>query len=101
VLQVNYEYYDNQSVASAEALVDALRRGEKPPPTRGAPLTDLRTVELELAGFTDDPALAAAAVAGPSAAVETLRGVQMAAERGWVAPAMPDEHPALPPLPEK
>jgi NADH-quinone oxidoreductase subunit E len=101
VLQVNYEYYDNQSVASAEALVDALRRGEKPPPTRGAPLTDLRTVELELAGFTDDPALAAAAVAGPSAAPETLRGVQMAAERGWVAPAMPDEHPALPPLPEK
>ena len=37
-----------------EALVDALRRGEKPHPTRGAPLTDFRTVELELAGVFPD-----------------------------------------------
>jgi NADH-quinone oxidoreductase subunit E len=101
VLQVNYEYYDNQTPESAVALVEALRRGEKPPPTRGAPLTDLRTVELELAGFTDDETVAAAAVAGPSAAPESLRGTALAAERGWAAPALPDEPPALPPLPEK
>ena len=98
VLQVNYEYYDNQTVESAEALVDALRRGERPQPTRGAPLTDLRTVELELAGFFPD---LAAAVAGNSAATETLRGAQLAADRGWIAPAMPDKPPTLPDLPEK
>src|SRR5690349_15949566 len=71
VIQVNYEYFDNQTVESAEELVDALRRGEKPHPTRGAPLTDLRTVELELAGFHPD---LAAVAEGPSIAPETVRG---------------------------
>jgi NADH-quinone oxidoreductase subunit E len=98
VIQVNYEYYDNQSVASAEELVDALRRGEKPHPTRGAPLTDFRTVELELAGVFPD---LGASVEGLSVADETLRGVTAAAERGWAAPAMPDTPPAFPALPEK
>ena len=98
VLQVNYEYFDNQTVETAEELVDALRSGVRPLPTRGAPLTDLRTVELELAGIFPD---LAGAVAGNSAAPETLRGAQLAAERGWVAPAMPDTPPALPDLPEK
>jgi NADH-quinone oxidoreductase subunit E len=98
VLQVNYEYFDNQSVASAEELVDALVRGERPEPTRGAPLTDLRTVELELAGFFPE---LATSVAGNSMSPETLRGAHLATERGWVAPAMPDSPPALPPLPEK
>jgi NADH-quinone oxidoreductase subunit E len=98
VLQVNYEYFDNQTVESAEQLVDALRRGERPLPTRGAPLTDLRTVELELAGILPD---LATAVQGNSAAPETLRGAQLAADRHWVAPAMPDKPPALPDLPEK
>ena len=98
VLQVNYEYFDNQTVEKAEALVDALQRGERPLPTRGAPLTDLRTVELELAGIFPD---LVGAVTGNSAAPETLRGVQLAADRGWVAPAMPDTPPALPDLPEK
>jgi NADH-quinone oxidoreductase subunit E len=98
VIQVNYEYFDNQTVESAEELVDALRRGEKPDPTRGAPLTDLRTVELELAGIHPD---LERAVEGPSVAPETTRGTTVAAERGWAAPAKPGAHPALPPLPEK
>jgi NADH-quinone oxidoreductase subunit E len=98
VLQVNYEYFDNQTVESAEALVDALQRGEKPLPSRGAPLTDLRTVELELSGVFPD---LVSAVAGNSAAPETLRGARLAADRGWVAPAMPDTPPVLPDLPEK
>ena len=97
VLQVNYEYFDRQSVESAGELVDALRRGEKPRPTRGAPLTDWRTVERELAGFFDD---LPAAVEGPSAAEETLRGTRLAERNGWAAPAMP-EHVELPALPEK
>lgn len=98
VLQVNYEFYDNQSVESAEKLVDALQRGEKPHPTRGAPLTDLRTVSLELAGiFTDLDAT----VEGASGAVETMRGAALASDRGWVAPPMPDTPPPFPSLPEK
>ena len=98
VLQVNYEYFDNQTTASADALVDALARGERPHPTRGAPLTDLRTVSLELAGiFTD----LEQSVEGPSVAEETLRGARLAAERGWIAPAMPDAPPALPALTEE
>jgi NADH-quinone oxidoreductase subunit E len=98
VLQVNYEYYDNQTVESAEELVDALQRGEKPAPTRGAPLTDFKTVELELAGIFPD---LEGSVEGPSSAPETLAGAQLAADRGWVAPAMPDTPPAMPAIPEK
>lgn len=98
VLQVNYEFYDNQSVASAEALVDALARGERPHPTRGAPLTDFRTVELELAGIFPD---LERSVEGPSTAPETMRGAALALDRGWVAPPMPDAAPAFPELPEK
>jgi NADH-quinone oxidoreductase subunit E len=97
VLQVNYEYYDKQTVESATELVDALRRGEKPAPTRGAPLTDWRTVEREIAGFYDDLPTAAD---GPSAAEETLIGAALAEASGWTAPAMP-EHAELPHLPEK
>jgi NADH-quinone oxidoreductase subunit E len=96
VVQVNYEYYDNQTVDSAVALVDRLRGGERPAPTRGAALTDFRTVSRELAGFFDD---LDARVDGPSAATETLRGAAIAADRGWTAPAMPDDVP-LPALPE-
>jgi NADH-quinone oxidoreductase subunit E len=102
VLQVNYEFYDNQTVDSAVELVDALRRGEKPAPTRGAPLTDLRTVELELAGFyPEDEADFRARIDGPSAAVETLRGAKLAADRGWTAPAMPEKAPELPEVEKK
>jgi NADH-quinone oxidoreductase subunit E len=97
VLQVNYEFYDNQTVDGAMGLVDALRRGEKPAPDRGAPLTDLRTVSRELAGFMDN---LDSDVDGPSAAAETVRGAALAQEHGWTAPAMPDDAP-LPAVPEK
>jgi len=102
VLQVNYEFYDNQTPESAVELVDALRRGEKPAPTRGAPLTSLRDVELQLAGFFPvDEATYRSEVDGPSAAVETLRGAQLAADRGWTAPTMPEHAPALPEVEKK
>lgn len=98
VLQVNYEFYDNQTPESAVELVDALRRGEKPAPTRGAPLTDWKTVSMELAGFyPEDEELFRSQVDGPSAAIETLRGAQLAADNGWTAPTMPDDAP-LPPV---
>ncbi|MGH3984427.1 MAG: NADH-quinone oxidoreductase subunit NuoE [Pseudonocardiaceae bacterium] len=100
VLQVNYEFYDNQTPESAVALVDALRRGERPAPTRGAPLTDWRTTELALAGFFGEPQEMRTAVGGPSAAKETLAGNWLADEKGWQAPSMP-EHAPLPTVPDK
>jgi NADH-quinone oxidoreductase subunit E len=96
VVQVNYEYFDNQSVDSSVALVDQLRRGERPLPDRGAPLTDFRGVSRELAGFFDD---LDTRVDGPSAATETLRGAAIAADHGWTAPAMADDV-ALPAVPD-
>jgi NADH-quinone oxidoreductase subunit E len=100
VLQVNYEFYDKQTTESATELVDALQRGERPAPTRGAPLTDFRTTELELAGFAADPEAWRAAVGSPSAAEETLVGARLAEANGWQAPAMPEDAP-LPAVPEE
>lgn len=97
VLQVNYEFYDNQTPDSAQELVQALQRGERPDPTRGAPLTDFRDASLQLAGFFEGRQ---DAVAGPSASVPTLRGARLAHERGWNAPLMPDTA-ELPAVPEK
>jgi NADH-quinone oxidoreductase subunit E len=90
VVTVDYEFYDQQDVESARALVAALRRGEKPHPTRGAPLTDFRGVERQLAGFDQygaearDAAIDARWEIGP-----TLAGVHLAAERGESAPFIP------------
>ncbi|GAA2663450.1 MULTISPECIES: NADH-quinone oxidoreductase subunit NuoE [Actinosynnema] len=97
VVQVNYEYFDNQTPDGALEMVKSLQAGEKPHPTRGAPLTDFRQAELQLAGFFEGRD---ADLDGPSAAPETLRGASLAAERGWTAPAMP-EKAEFPPLPEK
>jgi NADH-quinone oxidoreductase subunit E len=97
VVTVDYEFYDQQDVESALTLVAALRRGEKPPPTRGAPLTDFRGVSRQLAGFSQyaDIAEERAAIDGPSAGGPTLVGVRLAGERGEQAPAM-DEGPRPP-----
>ncbi|GLZ30608.1 NADH-quinone oxidoreductase subunit E [Lentzea sp. NBRC 105346] len=97
VLQVNYEFYDNQTPDTALELVKALQNGEKPAPTRGAPLTDFKQAELQLAGFFEGRD---ADLDGPSAAAETLRGARLAQEKGWDAPAMP-ENAEFPPIPEK
>jgi NADH-quinone oxidoreductase subunit E len=98
VVTVDYEFYDQQDVESARALVESLRRGEKPAPTRGAPLTDFRGVSRQLAGFSQypDAAAAAAAIDAPGALGPTLRGLHLAEERGESAPAMPKRTPAEP-----
>jgi NADH-quinone oxidoreductase subunit E len=96
VVTVDYEFYDQQDVAGARELGAALRRGEKPAPTRGAPLTDFRGVSRQLAGFSQhaDATAAQAAVDGPSAGEPTLIGVRLAAERGETAPAMDEAQPS-------
>jgi NADH-quinone oxidoreductase E subunit len=91
VVTVDYEFYDQQDVESARELVAALRRGEKPHPTRGAPLTDFRGVSRQLAGFSQwtDADAEAAAIDAPWSAEPTLMGVRLAEDRGESAPEMP------------
>ena len=91
VVTVDYEFYDQQDVESARELVAALRRGEKPHPTRGAPLTDFRGISRQLAGFSQhtDDAAARAAVDATDALGPTLVGLRLAEQRGESAPSMP------------
>ncbi len=90
VVTVDYEFYDQQDVDSARELVAALRRGEKPLPTRGAPLTDFKGISRQLAGFSQygDAAAVAAAIDAPGALGPTLVGLRLAEQRGESAPAM-------------
>jgi NADH-quinone oxidoreductase subunit E len=97
VLTVNYEYYDNQTPDSALDLVNELQQGRKPHPTRGAPLTDFRATELEIAGIFPD---LEDRVEAPTASEPTLRGALPAEQTGQRAPVMP-ETVEFPPLPEK
>jgi NADH-quinone oxidoreductase subunit E len=96
VVTVDYEFYDQQDVDSARELVAALRRGEKPLPTRGAPLTDFRGISRQLAGFSQhaDDAAAAAAVDAVGELGPTLIGLRLAEQRGESAPAMPGSEPS-------
>jgi NADH-quinone oxidoreductase subunit E len=71
-MMVNWEFFDNQTPESAVALVDALRSGETPTPTRGASLCTFREVSRVLAGFYDGRA-----DEGPSAGPATLAGLRL------------------------
>ncbi len=84
VVTVNYEFFDNQTEASATELVGRLQTGELPTPSRGAPLCTFRQIERQIAGFHDAAALAPDAV---GAGAPTLAGVQLAIERGDSAPS--------------
>ena len=84
VVTVNYEYFDNQTVASAHKLVNALREGERPLPTRGAPLCSFTQIERQIAGFHTPETLAPDA---NSSGVPTEVGVRLAVERGESAPS--------------
>jgi NADH-quinone oxidoreductase subunit E len=82
VMMVNWEFFDNQTPASATEVVDKLRAGEPVHPTRG-PLTmrTFKEVERVLAGFQDG-----LADEGPSAGDASLAGLKVAEAHGWKAP---------------
>jgi NADH-quinone oxidoreductase subunit E len=84
VVTVNYEFFDNQNVASARQLVEQLRSGERPLPTRGAPLCSFKQIERQIAGFFTDETLALDSV---SSGTPTEVGVHLAIERGDTAPS--------------
>jgi NADH-quinone oxidoreductase subunit E len=77
VMMVNWEFFDDQTVQSARELVDRLRAGDPPAPTRGAgPVCTFRQTERVLAGFPDGRA-----GEGPSAGPASLVGLQIAREQ--------------------
>jgi NADH-quinone oxidoreductase subunit E len=80
VVMVNWEFFDNQTPSSARDLVDGLRAGEPPLPTRGAPLCTFRETARTLAGLPDPRG------SGTEVGDATLAGLRIAHERGMEAP---------------
>ena len=82
VVMVNWEFFDNQTPASAVDLVTRLERGEPVAPTRGPEtLPTFRDNERLLAGFEDGRA-----DEGIGAGEASLLGLRIARERGWSVP---------------
>ena len=78
VVMVNWEFYDNQTPASVNDLVDAVRQGNPPPPTRGP--SQLRTWKQNsavLAGLPDG-----LAEEGVQAGAASLLGLNIAKSQG-------------------
>ncbi|MDG9708102.1 MULTISPECIES: NADH-quinone oxidoreductase subunit NuoE [Streptomyces] len=71
VVMVNWEFFDNQTPASAKRLVDDLRAGRPVTPTRGAPMCTFKETARVLAGFPDerDGAVESGGSAGPASLV--------------------------------
>jgi NADH-quinone oxidoreductase subunit E len=79
VMTVNYEFFDGVEPQGAVDLVEKLRAGERPMPSRGARLCTLKEMAVQLAGFADErPDAMADAVAGEP----TLRGNRLAEQHG-------------------
>lgn len=92
VVMVNWEFYDNQTPESTKELVDQLRAGQPPAPTRGpSRLCTFKQISRVLAGFPDG-----LADEGVGAGPASVQGTKLARERGWVAPGseaqVRDEH---------
>src|SRR6202011_5390914 len=82
VVMVNWEFFDNQTPASARQLADDLRAGNPVAPTRGpGRLVTFREAARILAGFNDD-----LATEGPTARPADLVALKVAKEHGWTAP---------------
>ena len=96
VVMVNWEFFDNQTPSSARDLVDGLRAGQPPLPTRGAPLCTFKETSRVLAGLPDPEAAAGQTSAGDA----TLAGLRIAKERGMEAPDPATTVPAKPNEPE-
>ncbi|HEX8345959.1 MAG TPA: NADH-quinone oxidoreductase subunit NuoE [Actinoplanes sp.] len=90
VMTVNYDFYDNVTPDGAVGLVDRLRAGERPAPTRGARLCTLKEMSLQLAGFADHRE---GAVADGPAGAATLRGVTLAQDNGIAVAGFDPETP--------
>lgn len=82
VVMINWEFFDNQTPASAVETIKALQRGEDVAPTRGPEtLPTFRENERLLAGFEDGRAGEGGGAGEPS-----LRGLRIARNQDWTAP---------------
>jgi NADH-quinone oxidoreductase subunit E len=89
VMMVNWEFFDNQTPASAREVVDNLRDGTPVRPSRGASsVCSFKQMARVLAGFPDGRA-----DEGPGAGDASLVGLRLAAERGWSAPRAEGDQP--------
>lgn len=76
VVMANWEFYDNQTVESAKALVDGARAGNPPAPTRGPNrLVTFKEASAVLAGLDDG-----LAEEGVQAGAASLLGLKLAKE---------------------
>ena len=80
VVMANWEFYDNQTVESAKALVDGARAGNPPAPTRGPNrLVTYKQASAVLAGL-DDGLAGEGVQAGPATLLGL--GIARAGEKG-------------------
>ncbi|MET0423466.1 MAG: NADH-quinone oxidoreductase subunit NuoE [Actinoplanes sp.] len=80
VVTVNYDFaIDEATPEAAVGLVEKLRNGERPMPSRGARICSLKDMQHQLAGFADERD---GAVADGPAGAPTLRGVTLAQQHG-------------------
>lgn len=92
VMTVNYDFFDGVTPEGAVDLVESLRNGERPKPSRGARLCTLKEMSLQLAGFPDERE---GAVADGVAGDPTLVGVRLAQQHG-ISPAGFDINTPIP-----
>ena len=92
VMTVNYDFFDKVTPGRAVDIVEQLRKGERPQPSRGARLCTLKEMSLQLAGFADERE---GAVADGVAGDPTLVGVRLAQKHG-VSPAGFDINTPIP-----
>jgi NADH-quinone oxidoreductase subunit E len=82
VVMANWEFFDNQTPASTNQLVDDLREGKDVRPTRGPNrVCTFKEVSRTLAGFSDG-----LADEGVGAGPASLVGLELAKRNGWSAP---------------
>lgn len=90
VMTVNYDFFDQVNPDRAVGVVNELRAGDRPMPTRGARLCTLKEMSLQLAGFADERE---GAVADGPAGEPTLRGLRLAEQHGISVPGFDPNTP--------
>ncbi|RAO03803.1 NADH:ubiquinone reductase (H(+)-translocating) [Micromonospora saelicesensis] len=90
VMTVNYDFFDGVDAATAVGVVDELRAGGRPMPTRGARLCTLKEMAVQLAGFADERD---GAVADGGPGEPTLRGLRLAQQHGVSVPGFDPNTP--------
>jgi NADH-quinone oxidoreductase subunit E len=88
VVMVNWDFFDNQTPTSVRDLVDALRSGEPPTPSRGGALCTFRETARTLAGLASPDDTTGVGAVGAA----TLAGLRIARDHDMSAP--PADAPA-------